>query len=627
MTSGREVARLIAVAGPAAGEVFLLEADEIVLGRDPANAVTIADPSLSRRHCAIIRSVDGWTVRDLGSFNGTFVNGEPVFERLLSHADRLRIAANELLFHAERIPNDLAPSVPELRDTTSLRLEDAVYLQSSARVPENPQTQRDLLALVRIATAIAGIRERPQLESELLDAALAVTPAIAGAFIRIEPETGDHAVVQTRTRENGLSLRPSPTVVSLSVSRREALLTNLAGDDQHLHTGSIRTVPADGVAVLAAPILDGESVAGLLYLTASQPQARFDSHHLQLVTAIAGVGSVAMKNVSRVEELIAETRALEQALRRTHEMIGGSEPMQQVYDFIGKVSRADSTVLITGESGTGKELVARALHKSSSRASGPFVAINCAAITESLLESEMLGHERGSFTGADATKRGKLEVADGGTLFLDEVGELSPLLQSKLLRVLQFREFERVGGIRTIKVDIRVISATNRDLEKDVAEGRFRRDLLFRLNVLPVRMPPLRERRQDIPALAVHFAKQIVMRMQCPPVRFSSAAIRRLMTYEWPGNVRELENAVERAIVLRSGPEIGVDDLPEALAETVVPELSSDSRFHAAVTELKRRLVLDAIAEAHGRLTDAARLLGLHPNYLHRLRRNLGLRD
>jgi DNA-binding NtrC family response regulator len=204
---------------------------------------------------------------------------------------------------------------------------------------------------------------------------------------------------------------------------------------------------------------------------------------------------------------------------------------------------------------------------------------------------------------------------------------LSPLLQSKLLRVLQFREFERVGGTRTIKIDIRVISATNRDLDKEVAEGRFRRDLLFRLKVLPLHMPPLRERRQDIPALAVHFAKQIAARMQCPPVRFSSAAMRRLMTYEWPGNVRELENAVERAIVLRSGSEIGADDRPEAVAETPLPDTSSDSRFHAAVTEVKRRLVLDAIAEANGRLTDAARLLGLHPNYLHRLRRNLGLRD
>ena len=625
MTNKREIPRLIVVSGPASGEVFLLESDEVVLGRDPANAVTIADPSLSRRHCAVVRSAEGWTVRDLGSFNGTFVNGEPVFERVLSHADRLRIAANELLFHAERTRLEEPPSAPELRDTTSLRLQDAVYLQSSAPIPEHPHTQRDLLALVRIATAIAGIRERSQLESELLDAAFAVTPASAAAFIRIDPETGDQAVVETRTGEGGCQARPSPTVVSFSVSRREAVLTNLSGDDQH--PGSMATAASGGVSVLAAPVLDGESVAGLLYLAASDPPAMFEPHHLQLVTAIAGVGSVAMKNVSRLEELIAETRALQHALRRTHEMIGSSEPMQQVYDFIGKVSRADSTVLVTGESGTGKELVARALHKNSGRVNGPFVAINCAAIAESLLESEMFGHERGSFTGADATKRGRLEVADGGTLFLDEVGELSPLLQSKLLRVLQFREFERVGGTRTIKVDIRVISATNRDLEKEVAEGRFRRDLLFRLNVLPLRMPPLRERRQDIPALAVHFAKQIAMRMQCPPVRFSSAAIRRLMTYDWPGNVRELENAVERAIVLRSGPEIGADDLPEAVAETPLADAPADSRFHAAVTEVKRRLVLDAIAEANGRLTDAARLLGLHPNYLHRLRRNLGLRD
>jgi len=180
-----------------------------------------------------------------------------------------------------------------------------------------------------------------------------------------------------------------------------------------------------------------------------------------------------------------------------------------VYDFIAKVSRADSTVLITGESGTGKELVARALHENSSRTNAPFVAINCAAIAESLLESEMFGYERGAFTHATTTKRGRLEIADRGTLFLDEVGELSPALQAKLLRVLQFQEFERVGGTRPIKIDIRLISATNRDLEKEVAEGRFRHDLLFRLNVLPLRMPPLRERRQDIPALALHFAEVI----------------------------------------------------------------------------------------------------------------------
>jgi Nif-specific regulatory protein len=625
MTHKGEVPRLIVISGPAAGDVFLFEADEIVLGRDPANAVAIADPSLSRRHCAINRTADGWTLRDLGSFNGTFVNGEPVYERLLAHADRLRIAGTELLFHAERAPDEPSPR-PDPHDTTSLRLEDAVYLSSSAHVPEHARTQRDLLALVRIGTAIAGIRERSQLESELLDAAFAVTPASVAAFMRIDPETGNHVVVQTRTRTDGFAVHPTAAVVSLALSKREALLANVSSEDRH-QAGQVAAARRGPVSVLAVPVPDAERVAGLLYLDTSGSHAPFDSQHLQLVTAIAGIGSVAMKNVSRLEELQAETATLKQALRLTHKMIGTGESMQQVYDFIAKVSRADSTVLITGESGTGKELVARALHENSGRASGPFVAINCAAITESLLESEMFGHERGAFTHATATTRGKLEIADRGTLFLDEVGELSPALQAKLLRVLQFQEFERVGGTRPIRVDIRLISATNRELEKDAAEGRFRRDLLFRLNVVPLKMPPLRERRQDIPAMAVHFAEQITRRMRRGPVRFTPVAIRRLIAYDWPGNVRELENAIERAIVLSGGPEIGPDDLPEAVAEVVAFDPAAGCRFHAAVTEVKRRLVLEAITEANGRWTDAARLLGLHPNYLHRLRRTLGLRD
>ena len=240
-------------------------------------------------------------------------------------------------------------------------------------------------------------------------------------------------------------------VVGLSLSKREALLTNVSGNVRQ-QIGAVASSECDLVSVLVVPVLDGDRVAGLLYLDTPHSKASFDSHHLQLVTAIAGIGSVAMKNVSRLEQLEAETATLKQALRLTHEMIGTGEPMQQVFDFIGKVSRTDSTVLITGESGTGKELVARALHENSRRNRGPFVAINCAAITESLLESEMFGYERGAFTDATATKRGKLEIADRGTLFLDEVGELSPALQAKLLRVLQFQEFERVvpGRLRSI---------------------------------------------------------------------------------------------------------------------------------------------------------------------------------
>jgi two-component system, NtrC family, response regulator AtoC len=298
--------------------------------------------------------------------------------------------------------------------------------------------------------------------------------------------------------------------------------------------------------------------------------------------------------------------------------------MQRVYHFVEKVAGTDATVLITGETGTGKELAARALHDNSPRKNGPFIAFNCAAFADTLLESELFGHERGAFSGAVATKPGKLELADRGTVFLDEVGELSPAAQAKLLRVLQFREVERVGGRRPIKVNIRIVSATNRDLRREADEGRFRKDLLFRLDVLKVQMPPLRERRHDIPALAEHFALAAAKRCGRGAVSLSPAAIRRLVAYEWPGNVRELENAIERAVVLSSEAEIGPDDLPEA--EVPVANAETESRFHNGVAAAKRRLVLDALEEANGNMTEAARLLGLNPNYLHRLRNNLGLR-
>ena len=226
--------------------------------------------------------------------------------------------------------------------------------------------------------------------------------------------------------------------------------------------------------------------------------------------------------------------------------------MRSLYRQIGRVAPSDSTVLITGESGTGKELVARAIHSNSPRAERPFVAINCAAITETLLESELFGHERGAFTGAIAQKKGRLETADGGTVLLDEIGELSPALQAKLLRVLQEREFERVGGTRSIAVDFRLVAATNRDLEQAIAAGTFRRDLYYRLNVVSLAVPPLRERPEDIPLLANHFARRHAANMKRRVTGVSPEALACLMAYDWPGNVRELENAIERAVVLGS---------------------------------------------------------------------------
>jgi Nif-specific regulatory protein len=335
--------------------------------------------------------------------------------------------------------------------------------------------------------------------------------------------------------------------------------------------------------------------------------------------------ALAIESARNLESLENENRRLRSEINPEHSMVGEGSQMQKVFRFIAKVAPGNSTVLIRGESGTGKELVARAIHRNSPRADGPFQAINCAALTESLLESELFGYEKGAFTGAAAQRKGRMEAAAGGTLFLDEVGELAPALQAKLLRVLQEHEFERVGGTKPIKVDIRVIAATNRDLEEAIKDGSFRRDLYYRLNVVSVELPPLRERRDDIPVLAAWFADKYSRAASRRISGFSKEAHSCLLNYPWPGNVRELENAIERAVVLGSSDVIAPDDLPEAVLEGVESGELPGS-YHAAIRQTKKRLIQDALDKTGGNFTEAARLLGVHPNYLHRLVTNLQMR-
>jgi transcriptional regulator with PAS, ATPase and Fis domain len=301
--------------------------------------------------------------------------------------------------------------------------------------------------------------------------------------------------------------------------------------------------------------------------------------------------------------------------------------MREVYNLIRRVAPTDSTVLIQGESGTGKELVARAIHRNSPRSAHPLVAVNCAALTETLLESELFGHEKGAFTGATAQKKGKLELAQGGTLFLDEVTEMAVALQPKLLRALQEREFERVGGTRTIKADIRLIAATNRDLGAAVAAGTFRKDLYYRLKVVGLSMPPLRERREDIPVLADYFIHKISSKGKSKGKTLSPAARACLIGHDWPGNVRELENAIERALILGTAEMILPEDLPEEILEASSGPTASTPKYHGALKDTKKQIILEALHRSSGNYIEASELLGVHPNSLLRLIRKLGLKD
>jgi nitrogen regulation protein NR(I) len=336
--------------------------------------------------------------------------------------------------------------------------------------------------------------------------------------------------------------------------------------------------------------------------------------------------------LSRVQR---ENVLLKKQLKRKYDfegLIGDSIQMQKVYEIIEKVADTDSTILVTGRSGTGKELVAKTIHFNSSRSEKPFVPLNCAAIPRDLLESELFGHEKGAFTGALVTRIGRFELAHGGTLFLDEIGELDPSLQVKLLRVLQEREFERVGGTKTIKVDVRIIAASNRDLEKATREGKFREDLFYRLNVIPVHIPSLIERTEDIPLLIDHFMHKFSRKRKREPLRFSPEAMECLLSYRWPGNVRELENLIERLTILVSENTINVSDLPEKFRQTAGTEAGKDAHMvktsgplpndddipdsginlNAVIDNMERKLILRALEKTGGVKNKAAELLGLN---------------
>jgi transcriptional regulator with PAS, ATPase and Fis domain len=301
--------------------------------------------------------------------------------------------------------------------------------------------------------------------------------------------------------------------------------------------------------------------------------------------------------------------------------------MRAISERIAKIARTDATVIIRGETGTGKELVAQAIHQNSARAARPFEAINCSLLRDTLLESELFGHERGSFTGAVAQKRGKLELADGGTLFLDELAELGPAPQAMLLRVLQTREFQRLGGTRLIRADIRIIAATNENLEQAVKNKTFRQDLYYRLNVVSITMPPLRERPEDIPLLADHFVQIYGKKNKRAVAGVSPEALAVLMRHHWPGNVRELENAVEHALVIGSTEQVLPEDLPESLLESQPVEGSAPTGYHDAVRKAKRTIVRSAVEQASGNYAEAAKMLGIHVNNLHRLMRELNLKS
>lgn len=619
--------RLVAIAGKLHGTVLPISDSPVIIGRESAATLYLPEGAVSRRHSQIEREGDEFILTDLDSLNGTFVNDVPVKRRSLEHGDKITIGNSHFLFlrHDGDIPSqsgevqfDDSQSVSG--STVRFRFNDALYLMA-----------RDLAALIKVSTTINAIRGLLELQKRLLELMFEVVPAKHGAILLIDSnekegeEEFSSVFALDRVKGPDETIQVSRTVARQVLRDGTALLIEDREKTASLDYESLNQARTS--SVLCVPLVMAGRSLGVLYLDSNEPDVHFDSDHLQLASTIAAIAAVAIENARHIEWLESENKRLIADAGIEHSMVGESSQMRQVYQLIAKVAPTDSTVLICGESGTGKELVARAIHQNSKRSGMPFIAVNCAALTETLLESELFGHEKGAFTGALAQRKGRLEIADGGTLFLDEIGELSAQLQVKLLRVLQEREFERVGGTRTIKVDIRLLTATNRNLEDLIAQGLFRQDLFYRLNVLRLEMPPLRQRQEDIPLLARYFAVRYGEKCNRRITSISPEAQRRLLSYDWPGNVRELENAIERAVVLGTTDVILPEDLPEAILETETRTMPAPTKYHEAVAETKKQVILQAMDQAKGNYTDAAKLLGVHPNYLHRLIRNLNLRE
>src|SRR5215204_1775447 len=558
--------RLAAIAGKLKGAIFALNEESLIIGRETTANLCIADASVSRRHSKIEKKENGFVLTDLESLNGTFVNDLPIKSRLLEHGDRVRIGDSQFVFlthEGEPVSKSSDVTLDEAQvvsgSTVQIRFDDALY-----------QMARDLSALMKVSTVINSIRGLDNLLQRLLELLFEVVPAQRGAILLTDESSFETSLVFGLDRAQGKdgAVNVSRTIVRQVLRDGVALLANDAPSEATLVTDSL--IAARTRSVMCVPLILFDRKLGVLYLDSTQARDQFNRDHLQLVTAIAGIAAVAIENARQFEWLETENERLLADVNIEHNMVGESAAMQRVYHFISKVAPTDATVLIGGESGTGKELAARAIHRNSKRAQKPFMAVNCAALNESLLESELFGHEKGSFTGAFAQKKGRLEIADGGSVFLDEMGELTPPLQVKLLRVLQEREFERVGGTVTINVDLRVIAATNKNLEEAIDAGQFRQDLYYRLNVVSLEMPALRDRRDDIMLLANYFVDKYGKQCNRKLKGFSVEARNCLTAYDWPGNVRELENTIERAIVLGTTDWILPEDLPDPLLEAKV---------------------------------------------------------
>ena len=638
-----ETPSLLGTSGARSGKLIPLATDPFTIGRLPACDLCVRDPHASRRHAEIRRVGSDWLLADLKSRNGTQVNGERAREHLLRHGDEIRIGEHSYMFLLKTSQEEaIAPQErvriehsPEPGRTITLRasLRPArAFSELLDRSPERglsaERRQRHIMMIHEMAQAMVADINQPDLFQGITDRLIHGFEAERACLLLLEREGTEPIPVAASYDQDHCptEFRVSHAVIEEVLATRATLLCADALADERF--AAAESISQERVrSIMCAPLLTKRSLLGLLYVDHGARPREFTEEDLRLLGILAGQVAMMIENHTLISGMRARIEYLEaRAEENEHLVVGRSPLMRQLVDTARKVADSNATVLLLGESGTGKEVIAQSIHQWSPRAKAPFVVVNCAALADQLLQSDLFGHERGAFTGAVRQKRGRLELADGGTVFLDEIGELGADLQAKLLRFLEAREFERVGGSRSISVDVRLIAATNRDLAADVAAARFREDLFFRLRVIEMVVPPLRERREDIPALAEHFLAHYRQSLGRGPTDFSPAAAERMRHHTWPGNVRELRNAIERAMVLASGPTIEPEDLGLAGATFAKLEGFVGGGYHERVRELKRQVIREALEQEGGVKQQAARRLGLRPSYLSRLMTNLDMR-
>jgi Nif-specific regulatory protein len=502
----------------------------------------------------------------------------------------------------------------------------------------NDQIQKRLTNLIDATQKLIRMTEPEELVQHILESALRLFAADACSIALIDEvdQQLSFAFTLGGAKVEEFRLPLGQGIVGWVAEKGEGVIANDVSQDPRFLGQVDRKTGFRTKAVLCAPLRDEGRVIGAIEVLNTATLGGFTQEDVDLLHAFGGLATPALQRTRTFSTVRNAKTAFQEVVQERYRLVSGASPlMQEVIRLARSVAVAHSTVLLLGESGTGKEVMARAIHHWSPRVEQPFVAVNCVALTPELLESELFGHEKGAFTGAIAQKKGKFELADGGTIFLDEIGDLAAPLQAKLLRVLQEREFQRVGGTKDLRVNVRVIAATNRDLRRALQTGAFREDLYYRLNVVSISLPPLRDRREEIPTLIDHFTARYCNDMKRPLLARNSAAQERLLTYRWPGNVRELQNVIERAVVLSPGPTITEADLPLELrtqdsehGDPTLPGQIIDPTLplSAAMEAFKRVRVSQALEAMNGNQTKAAQVLGVPRPNLSRLMKQLGLR-